>query len=194
MTGLEAIKKKLKTDPSYSKEDAVAEWMKLNPEGAVAVAQEMWPASDDPNGMLTSDQQYDEIHGMDPWDAFVAGYGSAKDHPYDFDPYDQYFEKDGSGHYESISYDAYVKGCQKFGRDYSRYIIEDSKYYDLPDEFEQLLAFECSKNLRPRSGSKTRAKSPARKQPSKSSNAKSRNAKSPNTKSRNAKRASGSRR
>ncbi len=195
MTGLEAIKKKLKTDPNYSKEDAVREWVKLNPDEAVELAQQIWPDFGSKSKYYPMDYASfeDYLYGINPFDVVMEGYYSASNH---FDPNDSYFQMDGDGHYTSMNEAQYEDACKEFMYyNGHRYILENADYLDLPDELEAIVDWnEESKNLRPRSGSKTRAKSPARKQPSKSSNAKSRNAKSPNTKSRNAKRASGSRR
>ena len=194
MTGLEAIKKKLKTDPNYSKEDAVAEWVRVNPDEAVELAQQIWPNfySDYTSYPMDYDELEDYLSKQDPIEAFLAGYYSASN---GFSLSDDYYQRDGNGHFSSMDEEQYIDACKEFMdvRGY-KYVLENADYLDLPEELEEIVDWdEESKNLCPIRRNKPRAKPPVKKQPAKRqpsrkpSNAKSGAAKFSNVKSRNAK-------
>ena len=88
MVGLEAIKKKMKADPNYTKEDAIREWVKLNPNQAVGLAQQIWPDYDPDSCPMDYDLLEDYLGTLNPVDAFMTGFFSASN---DFSLSDDYY-------------------------------------------------------------------------------------------------------
>ena len=173
----EYFKRKRANDPTYAVDDAVKEWLAAHPDDAVELAEEIWPYSDVSNTFPMTYDRFEEFIGSyEPFAAFQIGYYTKK---FSFD--EPYFQIDDHENIRSFDEDGYRKECLSFMEDFGIYgILEDAVYSGIiPRELKQIIALwsDRSANLRPRSGSKTCAKSPARKQPSKSSNAKSRNAK-----------------
>ena len=189
MKNYEYFKRKRANDPTYAVDDAVKEWLAAHPDDAVGLAEKIWPYSDVSKTFPMTYDRFEEFIGSyEPFVAFIIGYYTKK---FSFD--EPYFQIDDHENIRSFDEDGYRKECLSFMEDFGIYgILEDASYSGIiPRELKQIIALwsDRSANLRPRSVSKTRAKSSARKQPSKSSNAKSRNAKaSPNRKPSQARR------
>ena len=184
MKNYEYFKRKRANDPTYAVDDAVKEWLAAHPDDAVELAELAWPNVDG-SGRPMTNEDLERCLGYWSLMQFVhAGYASEY-----LNEADPYLELVGGYHFRSLSRAEYVDACMDYMLDegYNAILDEDIR---VPRELKQIIALwsDRSANLRPRSGTKTRAKSPARKQPSKSSNAKSKNAKSPNRKPSQARR------
>ena len=177
-----------RTDPTFREAEAIKDWLVTNPEASVRLAEDIWPEMD-PNGYpMDWDAVCEHLDGLEPLEAFYAGYYSQER----CNISDDYYTMDGYGHFSSMDYDGFEEVCVDFMCNHGYRAILNGDH-PAPEELAEVLALwgtaVRTDNRRPTPKCKggSCGRPVAKKVPTKktgSANTKSKSTKSGNTKSK----------
>lgn len=132
-----------RTDPSYTADDAIKEWLSDNEDVAVGLARQYWVESEDYDAEPFDWDYFEEIlDSMGAMEAFTRGHFA-----HDFSFNDPYVMVDGYGNFYTISESEFVDKCVELAEDSQfREAILEGKLQIPPDMAEIVGIFAWDKD------------------------------------------------